>query len=123
MYKGNDKWEAVLEVLKNKMSAPSFETWLKPTTAKITDHTWDIIASNEFSRDWLESRYISDIKHAVDQVTGESADVNIIVDHKHKVNHVDEKVETTLNQIKSLSASERRRLFSDLKQLYEHELQ
>ncbi|WP_394187101.1 DnaA ATPase domain-containing protein [Metabacillus halosaccharovorans] len=123
MFKGNDQWADILEVLKKNMSAPSFETWFNSTTAKIENHTWNVIAVNEFSRDWLESRYLLDIENAIYQVTGELTEVRIIVEHPSFVHHDGQKVETMLEQIKSLTSSERVRLFSSLKHSYGKELQ
>lgn len=64
-------WSRVLEFLSGRLSKPSFETWLKSTTARYTeDQMLLVMADTEFGRDWLEARYESLIEEAVYSVTG-----------------------------------------------------
>lgn len=63
-------WEETLKTIKSKISKPSFDTWLKSTEAVSMENNQIIVqAPNEFSRDWLESRYVELIKDALFQVT------------------------------------------------------
>lgn len=75
MTQDNHLWNNVLDLLHDRMSTPSFETWLKPTKAKIKGNRWLLFAPNEFSRDWLESRYLFEIKEAIYSITKEAPDV------------------------------------------------
>ncbi len=75
MTRDDDLWNKVLVLLHERMSKPSFDAWLKPTKAKIRDNRWLLIAPNEFSRDWLESRYLFEIKEAIYSITKEAPDV------------------------------------------------
>lgn len=62
----NAFWENILEKLKNEISKPSFETWLSST--KLIDFTNNKITigvTNEFAKDWLESRYATLIKSTI----------------------------------------------------------
>ena len=69
-------WEETLKTIKSKISKPSFDTWLKSTEALSLENNQLVVqAPNEFSRDWLESRYIELIKDALFQVTQEEFDV------------------------------------------------
>ncbi|KMY49144.1 DnaA N-terminal domain-containing protein [Peribacillus loiseleuriae] len=52
-------WSHVLELIQNKVSKPSFESWLVQTSCKITDGKLYILTQNAFARDWLEERYAS----------------------------------------------------------------
>lgn len=72
-------WERTLETIKSKLSKPSFDTWLKSTEAISMDEKQIIIqVPNEFSREWLESRYVELIKDALSQVTQKEYDMYFV---------------------------------------------
>ncbi len=51
-------WEKTLESISTLLSKPSFETWFKPTKPIAKDgNVLTIEVSNDFAREWLESRY------------------------------------------------------------------
>jgi len=59
-------WENILDRLKNEISRPSFETWLASSRLiDFTNNTLTISVTNDFARDWLESRYANLIKSTV----------------------------------------------------------
>lgn len=62
----NSFWENILDRLKNEISRPSFETWLSSTKLiDFTNNNLTISVSNEFAKDWLESRYANLIKSTI----------------------------------------------------------
>src|SRR5699024_5696532 len=64
-------WALTLENIKEHISKPSFETWLKDTKAnKLDEDTLTIAAPNEFARDWLEGRYTNLISDILLEITG-----------------------------------------------------
>ncbi|MBA4602859.1 chromosomal replication initiator protein DnaA [Thermoactinomyces mirandus] len=66
-------WSKTLKAIQNKISKPSYETWLKATEA--IDLESDILvvcAPNDFARDWLESRYADLVRDTLKEVTGGS---------------------------------------------------
>lgn len=72
-------WDKALSNIETKLSKPSFETWLKSTKAlALDDDTLFISAPNEFSRDWLESRYAQLIVDTLYEITGENMKVKIV---------------------------------------------
>ncbi|PSL45942.1 chromosomal replication initiator protein DnaA [Salsuginibacillus halophilus] len=76
----NDLWEQVLEKIQEKVSKPSFETWLKATTATdLQEQTIIVTAPNPFARDWLEDRYSSIISDTVEDITGSRLDVKFVI--------------------------------------------
>lgn len=110
-------WNSVLNLLKDQMSRPSFDTWLKSTTARIEGDQWIIIAPNEFSRDWLESRYLSSIEEAIYSITKEIPNVTVITDSKIAENSLpNSSVDNILHQIQLLSSFQREKLFSIIKE-------
>ncbi|MBS4209373.1 DnaA/Hda family protein [Bacillus sp. FJAT-50079] len=116
MEQENKQWSTILDLLKNRISKPSFETWFKQTKLKVKENEWLIIAPNEFARDWIESSYFSEIKNAIYQVTSESPHVKIIVekqaeDHRYKVKNI-------MQLIESLTVNEREKLLALLNKTY-----
>lgn len=66
--------------MEQKVSKPSFETWLKQTRAnEIEKDTIIITAPNEFARDWLEGRYSDLIAETLEDITGTKLFVKFII--------------------------------------------
>jgi chromosomal replication initiator protein len=81
-------WARTLEAIQDKISKPSFETWLKATEAVDLDGDILIVsAPNDFARDWLESRYADLVRDTLKEVTGSTLGVKF-------VSHTAEKEET-----------------------------
>ncbi|GAB2536957.1 chromosomal replication initiator protein DnaA [Gracilibacillus alcaliphilus] len=73
-------WNNTLSLIKDRVSQPSYDTWLKNTSvAELLDETIIISAPNEFTRDWLDSKYTSIIAEALYQVTGAKLAVKFII--------------------------------------------
>lgn len=76
----NELWTATLEKIQEKISKPSFETWLKHTKAQtIKEDTLVISAPNEFTRDWLEGQYTELITDTLYEVTGAQLKAKFII--------------------------------------------
>lgn len=72
-------WARALEHIQDKLSKPSYETWLQATEAvDWRDDTLIISAPNEFARDWLESRYAHLVRDTLQEVTGSVIGVQFI---------------------------------------------
>ena len=66
-----DIWQATLDQIEEKMSKPSFETWLKTTKpVSINDDSLVISVPNEFTKDWVQGRYADLITSALQEVVG-----------------------------------------------------
>ncbi|KMM36402.1 chromosomal replication initiator protein DnaA [Guptibacillus hwajinpoensis] len=75
-----DLWQQALSEIEKKLSKPSFETWLKSTSAnRMEGDTIIITAPNEFARDWLESRYSSLITETLLELTGSELRAKFII--------------------------------------------
>lgn len=73
-------WLAALEKIEQKVSKPSFDTWLKNTKAVELNKSMLIIAApNEFARDWLENQYTIVISEVLEEVTGSKLDTKFII--------------------------------------------
>jgi chromosomal replication initiator protein len=75
-----DLWNKALVNIENKISKPSYETWLKSTKAhSLQGDTLTVTAPNEFARDWLEERYSQLIAGILYEITGEELSVKFII--------------------------------------------
>ncbi|WLD93395.1 chromosomal replication initiator protein DnaA [Alkalihalobacillus sp. AL-G] len=86
----NDLWNKVLSEIEKKLSKPSFETWLKSTTAhSLQEDTLVVTAPNEFARDWLESRYSNLISETLHDITGAELSVKFIIPQNQSQEELD----------------------------------
>ncbi|AUJ24552.1 MULTISPECIES: chromosomal replication initiator protein DnaA [Virgibacillus] len=73
-------WTAALEKIEEKISKPSFDTWLKNTKAETLDkNTLIVSAPNEFARDWLENQYTRLISEILTEITGAEIETKFII--------------------------------------------
>ena len=73
-------WQQVLSLIKKKISKPSFDTWLKSTSAAVfTDSVLVVCAPNKLAKDWLENRYVQLISACVKELTGHDVEIKFII--------------------------------------------
>ncbi len=73
-------WDHILMKIQREISRPSFETWLKNTSAvKLNDHHIYVICVNSFQSDWIKSHFAGTILAALYEVTGEDYEVEFRV--------------------------------------------
>lgn len=73
-------WGKVLSMAEQKISKPSFDTWLKST--KMIDFKKDVVtiaASNSFTRDWLDTHYVPLIADIMNELMGEELTIRFVV--------------------------------------------
>ncbi len=76
----DELWDKVLSEAKQKISKPSFETWLKST--KLLAYKGDtvtIAAPNSFGREWLENHYVHLIAAILAEITGNDLHIRFVV--------------------------------------------
>ncbi|WP_345241509.1 chromosomal replication initiator protein DnaA [Pontibacillus salipaludis] len=101
----NELWDNTLAKIEEKISKPSFETWLKSTKAdSLKDDTLIIVAPNEFARDWLESRYSKLISDALFEVTGAQLQTKFIIPEAKDVTPDD--VKPAMKQVQNMQQNE-----------------
>ncbi|MCR4432967.1 MAG: chromosomal replication initiator protein DnaA [Caldiserica bacterium] len=75
-----DLWQQVLQVLKQQLSRPAYETWLKSTKAlSLQEGVLLVGVPNEFARDWLQTRLYSLIKSTASATLKEEIEVEFQV--------------------------------------------
>lgn len=74
-------WNQTLTILKDRLSRPSFETWLKSTHPQALKNGCFLIeVPNEFAREWLESRYAEPIEEIIHSITKKTIKVKFLVE-------------------------------------------
>ncbi|HBI56762.1 MAG TPA: chromosomal replication initiator protein DnaA [Firmicutes bacterium] len=75
-----DIWNKTLDLIEQRISGPSFETWLKETEAlSIIGDNLVIGVPTDFVKEWLENRYAQLICDVLYEVTGTRIQVTFIV--------------------------------------------
>ncbi|MDW0118879.1 chromosomal replication initiator protein DnaA [Sporosarcina thermotolerans] len=73
-------WNEVLSKVEDKVSRPSFETWLKSTKLMTYgDENVTIAVPNSFAKDWLETHYVHLITGIMSELTGEDRLIHFVV--------------------------------------------
>lgn len=76
----DELWIAALDKIEQRVSKPSFDTWLKNTKAvELNKSTLIVSAPNEFARDWLENQYTVVISEVLEEVTGSKLETKFII--------------------------------------------
>lgn len=75
-----DLWNSALANIEKKISKPSYETWLKSTTAHaLQGNSLIVTAPNDFARDWLDERYSQLISDVLYEMIGERLDIKFVI--------------------------------------------
>lgn len=82
-----DLWQQVLQVLKQQLSKPAYETWLKSTRAlSLQEGVLLVGVPNEFARDWLQTRLYSLIKSTASSTLKQDVEVEFrVMETPHKI--------------------------------------
>ncbi len=81
----DELWTAALESIEEKISKPSFDTWLKNTKPKgFINDMLTIGVPNEFARDWLEGKYTDLITETLFELTGSTFSVKFVLPDKEQ---------------------------------------
>ncbi|WP_075039600.1 chromosomal replication initiator protein DnaA [Anoxybacillus sp. MB8] len=86
----SDLWNKALAEIEKKISKPSFETWLKSTSAhSLKGDILIITVPNEFTKDWLESRYTRLIEQTLYDITGEELKIKCTIPNHETLEEFD----------------------------------
>lgn len=73
-------WSQVLERLQLQLSRPTFETWIKTTSAELLEDNCLVIRTpNPFARNWLQKYYIKTIADVVQDILGQPVEIHLMV--------------------------------------------
>ena len=75
-----DLWNQVLEKLALQLSAPTFETWIKPTKVQaLSTKQLVLLTDNPFARNWLQKHYLTQISTIASELLGHEISVTVTV--------------------------------------------
>jgi chromosomal replication initiator protein len=78
-------WEAALGQLELRMTKPTFNTWIKPTSAlTYEDGTLIISVPNAYTKDWLENRLLPVIKRTLADIAYQTIEVRFTLHQSHQ---------------------------------------
>lgn len=73
-------WQQTLDIIKDDLNVPTFKTWFENTSAlSIYENTLLVATPNAFAKEWLESRYNTVLKQALEQVVGEETSIKFVI--------------------------------------------
>ncbi len=73
-------WDDVLSVVRPELNTPTFKTWFEHTSpVDISENRLVVAVQNEFTREWLESRYSGLLRSALTQVCKRDISVEFTV--------------------------------------------
>ncbi|MGX5609912.1 DnaA N-terminal domain-containing protein [Bacillus cereus] len=78
------KWDKVMEKIKNIVSMPSFETFVKNTSYIQDGDVLLIVSPNDFQRGWLEKNYTTLFFDTVEEVNGKRMEIEFVSDDKNE---------------------------------------
>lgn len=105
-----EQWMQVLYLISQRISKPSFDTWLKDTTAEIKDDVVIIKTKNEFQADWLEERYKPIFLETIKEVTGRTLEVEIAGQTKQKNMPSEERPNSAYDELKGLFIAQQKKI-------------
>ncbi len=98
---------------REKVSKPSFDTWLKSTEAKFIENDQIVIAApNEFARDWLENSYSKLISSTIYDITGAELEPKFIIPETEDIDEPQKQPIKKMNQLKQNDSSSKSMLNS-----------
>ncbi|OWZ83472.1 chromosomal replication initiator protein DnaA [Natranaerobius trueperi] len=73
-------WSSTLEKLEQQLSKPSFETWFQSTEpVDLNEKQLFVSVPNEFTKDWLNSRYKTSIENSLKEVSGKALKIRFLL--------------------------------------------
>lgn len=77
----HDLWQYILTEMEDKVSKPSYDTWLSQTKVQgITDDVLTVLVPNGFIKNWLDKRYRELINELLYEMTGTKLTINFQIE-------------------------------------------
>ncbi|EOP10676.1 MULTISPECIES: DnaA N-terminal domain-containing protein [unclassified Bacillus (in: firmicutes)] len=92
-------WNKIKDKMQLTISRPSYETWVKETTARINENSLIIYFKNEFQQEWVKKSYKDLISQIAKEVTGNTYELQFEL--KSNTTSNDEKSKSTIKDITS----------------------
>ncbi|HDX9628657.1 TPA: hypothetical protein ROY30_002323 [Bacillus cereus] len=87
----NTIWDEIKDKIQLTISRPSYETWMKGTTARINESLLTIYFENEFQQEWVEKSYKNLISQIAKELTGNTYELQFELEANKDATSNDEK--------------------------------
>ncbi|GMR67774.1 MULTISPECIES: DnaA N-terminal domain-containing protein [Bacillus] len=94
-------WNKIKDKMQLTISRPSYETWVKETTARINENSLIIYFKNKFQQEWVEKSYKDLISQIAKEVTGNTYELQFELNSNTNTTSNDEKSQSTIEDITS----------------------
>lgn len=89
-------WHYILMEMQERVSKPSFETWLSKTKpSDITNNVLTVLVPNIFVKNWLDDNYSTIINQLLQDITGVNISAEFVIEHS-----IEDKKEVSASKIK-----------------------
>ncbi|PGZ55794.1 hypothetical protein A6E21_21410 [Bacillus cereus] len=92
-------WNKIKDKIQLKISRPSYETWVKETTARINEDSLIIYFENEFQQEWVKKSYKDLISQIAKELTGNTYEIQFEL--KSNTNTTSNNEKSTIEDITS----------------------
>ena len=74
-------WDSAIPELKERLSEGNFTAWFSQTRAEALEgETFVLAVPSAFVRDWIQGRYVNDMRSALSKVAGRSLSIAVVTD-------------------------------------------
>lgn len=94
-------WNKIKDKMQLTISRPSYETWVKETTASIKENSLTIYFENEFQQEWVKKSYKGFISQIVKELTGNTYELQFELKSNTNALSNNEKSKSTIEDITS----------------------
>ena len=94
-------WNKIKEKMQLTISRPSYETWVKETTASIKENSLTIYFENEFQQEWVKKSYKDFILQIAKELTGNTYEIQFELKSNTNTTDNGEKSKSTIEDITS----------------------
>lgn len=92
-------WNQIKDKVQVTISRPSYETWIKETTASLNENSLTIYFKNEFQQEWVEKSYKDLILHIAKELTENTYELQFELKSNTIASNNGEKSKSTIDNI------------------------
>ena len=91
-------WDQCFSQLENTLSAQQFSTWIRPLQVAFRNNDIQLLAPNQFVRDWVSEHFLSDIQTILDGLSNNPPIISIIIGSEKAAENKDNSTRPNFNE-------------------------